>query len=56
MTTNNSPAKVLSRLVHSDYFDNISPMYMELWTPKIEEHKLKCQHPKCKSQLTKEPS
>ena len=39
MTTNNSPIKVLSRCVHSDYFDNISPMNMEDWIPLIEDHK-----------------
>lgn len=37
----------MSRLIHSDYFDNISPMNMKLFQPKINEHKFKCMHPKC---------
>jgi len=45
--TNNSPAKTLSRLIHSDYFDMIIPMYMKGFESKIDEHIQKCQHPKC---------
>lgn len=48
MTTNNSPAKVLSRCIHSDYFDNISSMNIKSWIPLIEKHREKCNHPKCK--------
>lgn len=43
----NSPKNVLSRLIHSDYFDNIIPMYMKDFQPKIDEHRLKCMHPIC---------
>ncbi len=51
MGSNNSPKKVLSRLIHrgSDYFRYIPEIDMELWKPKIMEHIEKCQHPLCKS-------
>lgn len=47
MTSNNSPKNVMSRLIHSDYFNNIIPMYMKSFQPKIDEHIAKCHHPKC---------
>lgn len=37
----------MSRLIHSDYFDNIIPMQMKSFKPKIDEHREKCMHPKC---------
>lgn len=44
----NSPKNVMSRLIHSDYFENIIPMNMKSFQPKIYEHRERCQHPKCK--------
>ncbi len=49
MVTNNSPRKVLSRLIHSDYFDTICEYQMKYWQPLIDEHKIKCKHPNCLS-------
>ncbi len=48
LNTNNSPRKVLSRLIHSDYFDTICEYQMEEWQSLIDEHKLKCRHPNCR--------
>jgi len=45
--SNNSPEKVLSRLIHSDYFDLITPYGMKYFQPKIDKHMDKCKHPKC---------
>lgn len=47
MTTDNSPQKTLSRLIHSDYFENLTPNQLMYFIPKIEEHQKKCRHPKC---------
>lgn len=47
MTSNNSPKSVLSRLIHSDYFDNITDREYNLFIIKIHDHVMKCQHPKC---------
>jgi hypothetical protein len=49
MKSNNSPRKVVSRLLHNtDYFKCISPgIYDEEWKDIITEHKVKCRHEKC---------
>ena len=46
MPSNNSPAKVMSRLMHSDYFDN--EWLKHQFSDQIEAHLIRCQHPKCK--------
>jgi len=50
MGSNNSPKKVLSRLIHrgDDYFKLLPEDEIELWRPKLMEHIEKCQHPICK--------
>lgn len=47
MPTGNSPKKTMSRLMHSDYFENLSKHQLRDFLPKIAEHMEKCQHPKC---------
>jgi len=48
MVSDNSPAKVISRLFHNgDYFEHLSDYNMKLFIPKLEKHIEKCQHPKC---------
>ena len=48
--SDNSPAKVVSRLIHNtDYFESLSPYHLKEWQDAIYNHKLKCQHPKCKT-------
>lgn len=51
MNSNNSTAKVLSRILHRDepcdYFINVSEYEMNLWKPKILKHIEKCHHPNC---------
>lgn len=41
--TNNSPQKTLSRMIHNGYnFDNLPQSEIDLFMPKIREHKSKC--------------
>ena len=47
MTTGNNPKATLSRLIHSDYFDNVIDYYLKDFVPIITMHVLKCKHPKC---------
>ena len=44
----NSPNKVLSRCLHSDYFNAVSDYYLRSFIPKIYLHITRCQHVKCK--------
>ncbi len=46
--SNNSPKQVLSRCLHSDYFNAISDYYLRSWLPIIYIHITKCRHIKCK--------
>ena len=49
MTTNNSPQKTLSRMIHNGYnFDNLPQAELDLIIPKVREHKNKCK--KCLSE------
>jgi hypothetical protein len=44
MTTDNSPQKTLSRMIHNGYnFDNLPQAELDLFMPKIREHKSKCE-------------
>jgi hypothetical protein len=53
--SDNSPAKVVSRLLHNtDYFESLSEYHLKEWQSAIYKHKLKCQHPKCKAADGKE--
>ena len=45
--SSNSPKNVVSRLIHSDYFDCFSNEMLKEWVDIIDEHKSKCRHPKC---------
>jgi hypothetical protein len=48
LTSNNSPQKIVSRLLHdSDYFETLSNYSLGDFIPKLENHIEKCQHPKC---------
>ena len=39
----NSPDKVICRLINSDYFNYISDNDLELWKPRIQNHKSTCE-------------
>jgi len=49
--SSNSPKNVVSRLIHSDYFDCFSNEMLKEWVDIIDEHKSKCRHPKCNVEL-----
>lgn len=46
--SDNSPAKVVSRLFHNgDYFEKLSNYSLKYFLPVLERHIEKCQHLKC---------
>ena len=47
MTSNNSPRKVVSRLIHNGYFKIYSPEMLKPWNDIILNHVKKCKHPNC---------
>jgi len=48
MKSNNSPAKVTSRLLHnSDYFETLNKYSFEDWEEPLNTHIEKCMHQKC---------
>jgi hypothetical protein len=53
MTTDNSPQKTLSRMIHNGYnFDSLPQAELDLFMPKIREHKSKCK--KCLAEKSDE--
>lgn len=51
MVTDNSPTKVISRLIHrdeADYFKNLGEEHLKSFASSIMNHVKRCQHPFCK--------